>query len=230
MIRTLHSQSWTSAFGYRRVSSELGLSVKRTRSLMRRHSLKGRCWRKSRGCTRSVSVPGATNLMPHLDHSQPSRIFAGDVTELQLRSGSKAYLCSLMDVCTRQILGYNVGLRNDTHLTLGALNMLVASRNLGKLWIHHSDRGSNYAADLYKQCIYDHNGLISYSDPGTPTQNAFAESFFSTFKLEQGKIFNNLQEARIQIQDYILFYNTKRRHSSIGNKAPDTYYKELALQ
>jgi transposase InsO family protein len=169
--------------------------------------------------------------MPGLELSKPSRVFASDVTEIRLRHG-KAYLASIIDVCTRQILGWNLSKVNDTQLTLGALDMVLSSRKLEPGWVHHSDRGSNYGADLYRAVVRDHGGILSYSDPGSPTQNAYAESFFSTFKLEAAneEVYENLQDACQAIKAYFLLYNSTRRHSSIGCIAPDQYYAEICLR
>ena len=151
-------------------------------------------------------------------------MYAGDVTEIRLRRG-KAYLATLIDVCTRQVVGWNVSSSNDTELTLSALDMVLCSKKLEPGWVHHSDRGSNYGADLYRALVLDHGGLLSYSDPGSPTQNAYAESFFSTFKLEAAneEVYENLQDAKQAVKAYLLLYNSLRRHSSIGFIAPDQY-------
>ena len=220
------------SYGYRRVSLEIGLSPKSTRTLMRRHGLQGRSRRKSRSCTRPVRIPQAANLMPDLDLSEPCKVFAGDVTQIALRFGRKAYVATLMDVCTRQIVGWGVCPRNDTQLTLGALDMLLCSRKLQPGWVHHSDRGSNYAADRYRELVLARQGLLSYSDPGEPTQNAYIESLFNTFKLESAEedIYDNLQDAKHAVSAYILLYNSSRRHSSIGYVAPDQFYAEICLR
>lgn len=219
------------SYGYRRMSPDIGLSEKSTRTLMRRHGLQARLRRRRRGCTHPVRIPKAANLMTGLDLSKPSRVFACDVTEIRLRH-RKAYLATLMDVCTRQILGWNLSSSNDTALTMGALNAVLSLRKLEPGWVHHSDRGSNYGADLYRDLVFDNQGLTSYSDPGSPTQNAYAESFFSTFKLEAAneEIYENLQDAKEAVAAYISLYNSLRRHSSIGCKAPDQYYAEICLR
>lgn len=214
--------------GYRTVAANLGLSFKSARSLMRRHGLQaGRSRPKDR--SRVVRIPSDANLMLQAELTLPSRTFAADVTHIRLRSGA-AYVASILDVCTRQIVGWAISKSNDTALVSAALSKLLSSRPLLQGWIHHSDRGSNYSSDAYIELVRDWGGISSFSDPGSPTQNAYAESFFSTFKREEAgkEVYTNLQDAENAISAYILLYNSMRLHSSVGWKTPDQYYAEIS--
>jgi putative transposase len=134
-----------------------------------------------------------------------------------------------MDIFTRQVLGWAVSGRNDTALTKAALSMLLTTRELKPGWVHHSDRGSNYVAGAYQELVEDFQGMSSFSDPACPTQNAYAESFFKTFKLEEAdpQIYCDVYETQDACRRYLDLYNQERLHSALAMKSPDQYYTEL---
>lgn len=217
------------AYGYRRVAAALGFSPKRARTLMSRLGLsqRPRLRKKEKPCG-SFQV-ACSNLLPHLSLRGPRRVLAGDVTCVRIKTRGFAYLAVVLDVFTRQVVGWAVSGRNDSALTRAALESVLCSSHLEGGWIHHSDRGSNYTCPSYRKLVADLQGLSSYSDPGRPTQNAFVESFFKSFKLEEGdlEVYEDVDDVREAVQGYLCLYNQERLHSSLGMKSPDQFYMEF---
>jgi putative transposase len=217
-------------YGYRRVAVCLGITPKRTRTLMKRYFLAQKP-RKRKVHRLPLRYAGGQNLVRGVPVVSPGQVVAFDVTELRLARTNRAYFAAAIDVFTREIIGYALSMRNDTSLTLNALHHARLSGNLKQGWIHHSDRGANYTSHSYLKAVEQHGGHSSFSDPGKPTQNAFIESFFKSFKTEEGGLdtYNDLNDATTAVTDYIETYNNRRLHSSIGMQPPTTYRKEFTL-
>lgn len=156
------------------------------------------------------------------------QILAFDVTAVRLYGSRWAYFAAALDMFTRELVGYAVSGRNDTELVRRALESAALNSNLQPGWMHHSDRGASYTSHAYLAQIESLKGIASFSDPGRPTQNAFIESFFKSFKAEEGglDIYTDLQDAERAVTAYVALYNTERIHSSIGMKPPTTFRQE----
>ena len=227
-IRALHERF--PSYGYRRVAVALGISEKLARGVMRRQGLAGLHRRKQKQTTIPAAVPDGANLLPNLDIRGPERVFASDVTYIRVLAGRWIYLATVLDIFTRQVVGWALSSRNDTDLTKNALSGLLTTRTLMSGWVHHSDRGCNYAALAYQSLVERFGGLCSFSDKASPTQNSYAESFFSTLKLEQREQrYQNLEHAKLCLSCYFQIYNQERIHSSLGNKPPDQFYAESMM-
>ena len=112
---------------------------------------------------------------------------------------------------------------NNTELTLAALSMALEHRDPGPGLIHHSDRGANYASNLYRAGMSEAGILPSMSRKGDCWDNAVAESFFATleFELIDRKAFTNRDEARSAVFEFIeVFYNRERSHETLNYKTP----------
>lgn len=216
-------------YGYRRIAAALGLSLKTARTFMRRHGLARKRRVRSRPSSSSAFVPADANFLPFVAVRGPGRVFASDVTYIRTHTGRWAYLAVVLDIFTRQVAGWAVSGRNDTTLTKAALSKVLICGHLKPGWIHHSDRGSNYAAGAYQELVEDFKGLSSFSDPASPTQNAYAESFFKTFKLEEAnpQVYCDVNDAQIACERYLDLYNKERLHSSLGMKTPDQFHAEF---
>jgi putative transposase len=216
-------------YGYRRVAWALGLTLKRTRTFMKRHGLERKQRVRSRPSGSSAYVPSDANLLPFLEVRGPARAFASDVTYIRVQGGRWAYLAVVLDIFTRQVVGWAISGRNDTELTKAALTMMLTSRDVIPGWVHHSDRGSNYAAGTFQELVETFDGLCSFSDPASPIQNAYVESFFKTFKLEEAnsQIYTDVKDVQLATGRYLTLYNTERLHSSLGMKSPDQFYAEF---
>ena len=214
------------AYGYRRVAAQLRLPEKRVRTIMGRYCLKPK--RRRRHPRRLAVFGGGANLVKANLPSAEGQILASDVTAVRLYGSKHAYFAAIIDLFTREIVGYCVSDRNDTALASQALAQAALMANLKPGWIHHSDRGAAYTSHLYLGQVSRLDGSSSFSDPGCPTQNAFIESFFNSFKREEGglDVYTDLADATRAIDDYVSTYNTERLHSRIGNKPPATFRQE----
>lgn len=134
------------------------------------------------------------------------------------------YLVMILDIFTRQIVGWSMGIHHDAPLALAALTMALQHHRPPAGVILHSDRGSEFANQLYAEAC-EGKVIRSMSGSGNCYDNAMAESFFATLKLEavHGQVFATRSEARMAIFDYIeVFYNRQRLHSGIAYAAPVT--------
>jgi putative transposase len=163
--------------------------------------------------------------------SVPDRVWVGDVTGIPTRQGW-LYLAILVDLFSRQVVGWSMGARNNTELTLGALEMAIEHRNPTKGLIHHSDQGANYSCNRYQQRLSEAHFLPSMSRRGDCWDNAVAESFFATleFELIERKPFKNRVEARSDVFEFIeVFYNRQRAHQTLDYRTPAQVEQEYRL-
>jgi transposase InsO family protein len=134
------------------------------------------------------------------------------------------YLATVMDLCTRRILGWSVSERNDAELVCTALENAVLVRGQLRLGIvHHSDRGSTYASDRYQRLLAQLKMNPSMSGKGNCYDNAAMESFFGRYKTSsvRGHIFANEDDLRLNVFEYVeVFYNRYRKHASLGYLSP----------
>lgn len=219
-----------SGYGYRRVLRELkkrtlSVSEYRVRKTLRENGLLARrprtlgitrsCWRDKR----------SANLIKHTKVTACNQAFVGDTTLIRTPFGS-VYLATLLDLFSRKVVAFKLSRRNDLNLTLSCLNHAIETRRPNLSWIHHSDQGSTYLASAYTKRVRDAGGRLSHSKAGCPQENAVAESFFRTLKLEE--VDRNRYECYAELEaslEYYIeqIYNEKRMHSSLGYLSPDEF-------
>ena len=139
------------------------------------------------------------------------------------------YLAAIIDAFSRKIIGYCLGRTLAAELAIEALRMALKSRNTKDL-IHHSDKGVQYCSYGYTDLLKEHNIKISMSSKGCPVDNAFAESFFGSLKVEEVYMweYKNYEDAAERLPYFIEeVYNKKRLHSSIGYMPPEEFEKIL---
>jgi transposase InsO family protein len=136
----------------------------------------------------------------------------------------KLYLAAILDLFSRLIVGWAVSAVNDRHLAIKALEMALKRRSPEAGLLHHSDQGCTYASEDYQR-ILDARGITcSMSRRGDCYDNAVMESFFSTVKSELADRFDSFGEAKMELFDYIeVFYNQRRRHSTLGQISPAAF-------
>jgi len=174
------------------------------------------------------------NTYPNLLNRQfnveePNKVWVSDITYIWTVEGW-VYLSSIMDLCSRKIVGWNLGSDMKKELTIQALYMAIVLRQPGEGLIHHSDRGSQYCAQDYIDIMVENNMEISMSRKGDPYDNACIESFHSTIKkdLIYRRRFKTREEAIKAVNYYINnFYNEKRKHSTLGYTSPNEYERNL---
>jgi transposase InsO family protein len=203
---------------------------KRVARLMHEEGLESRRKRRFRRTTDSNhSHPVAANELARQfqpGSSQPWLV--GDVTFVWTMEGW-LYVATLLDLTTRCVVGWSMSSHNDTALVLGALEMAI-SRTGVMPHGHHSDRGSTYASAAYRRRLASLGIKCSMSRRANCWDNAVAESFFSTLKVEwlDHHRFLTRAEARAAAFDFIeVFYNRQRRHSSLGYATPEEYARKL---
>jgi putative transposase len=240
-IRAIHIRS-RKTYGSPRVHAELkadGVRVGKNRvaRLMRAENLQGRRKKKQPRTTDSQhSHPVAPNhLNRDFQATRPNEKWLADITYIPTAEGW-LFLAVVLDLFSRKIVGWAFADTLESCLVEQAFRMAVQDRPpLISGLLHHSDRGSQYAAGAYQQLLIDQQVQISMSRTGNCYDNAPMESFFSTLKCEHVHFQNycTRQEATTDIFAYILgFYNRQRRHSSLGYLSPEEferrYYTNLS--
>ncbi len=136
------------------------------------------------------------------------------------------YLAVVIDQYSRKIIDWALSERINASLVCNALQQAIDLRRLGKRLIHHSDRGSQYASNAYRNLLEKYTITGSMSGEGNYYDDAVMESFFATLKNERVWFRRNSSrvQARMDIVDYIsMYYNCKRLHSTLGYLSPDRF-------
>jgi len=199
-----------------RLMREKGISARRKR-------------RKVRTTNSNHSSPIAPNLLERdFAADAPNKKWVTDMTYIATYEGW-LYLAGVLDTYSRKLIGWAMGKQHDAELVKEALHMALIQRQPAADLVHHSDRGSEYASTSYQELLHQHNIQISMSRKGDCYDNSMIESFWGTLK-EEGigeAIFSSRKEAETALFDYIeVFYNRKRRHSSLGYLSPVDFEKQ----
>jgi putative transposase len=225
-------------YGYRRVTKELqrrGWSVnhKRILRIMRQESLLCQLKRRFMPTTDSAHALGRyPNLIEDFEVDGLDQVWISDITYIRLPT-SFCYLAAILDAYSRKCVGWHLSRQIDTRLTLCALEMALASRRYAPGLIHHSDQGVQYASSEYVARLEGVGARISMAAVGNPYENAKAESFFRTLKMEEVylKDYRDFEEAYENIAEFIEeVYNEKRLHSSLGYLPPVEFEVAHALE
>ena len=230
-IRVLHADS-KGTYGSPRIHCELiaqGECVGRNRvaRLMRDEDIVGRRKRRFRKTTDSGhDQPVAPNLVDRaFEVDDVNEVWAEDITYVRTWEGW-LYLAVLIDLNSRRVVGWAAANHMCTELVLEALRMATVRRRPPRGLVHHSDRGSQYASHVYQEALASYGMTTSMSRRGNCWDNAVVESFFSTLKEEliYRAAWPTVRRAREAIAEYIdNFYNTRRRHSTLGYVSPVEY-------
>lgn len=196
----------------------------RVARLMRQAGLRAKTSTKWRATTQSQHpFPVAENSLDRIfTVSAPNRVWAGDITYVWTLEGW-LYLAVLLDLYSRRVIGWAMGQRLTVDLAERALRMAVANRAPVAGLLHHSDRGSQYAATSYQRLLTAYGLRPSMSRKGNCWDNACVESFFGTLKRELvcHRQYATRDEATQDVFEYIeVFYNRQRRHSTLGYQSP----------
>ena len=199
------------------------VSRKRVARLMREQGLRGRRrGRQPRTTDSRHTLPIAANVLNRaFDVATPNTVWAGDITYLATREGW-VYLAVLLDLWSRRVVGYAMSEEPTRAVVLQALRQALDRRPTRSALTHHSDRGSQYASHDYRAVLGAEGIVCSMSRRGNCWDNAVVESFFGTLKTELAEITWPTRAAAVAaVTDYIdVFYNRRRRHSSLGYISP----------
>lgn len=226
-------------YGYRRVTQQLqrdGWEVnhKRILRLLREAGLL--CRQKKRWVQTTQSEHGLAtypNLLPHQGWrtlTAPNQAWVADLTYIRL-PGEFCYLAALLDAYSRRVVGWHLARTLEAAVALAALEQALQERRPPTDWIHHSDRGVQYACRDYVERLRAAGARISMTAPGSPRENAQVESFFSTLKREAVALadYRTFAEAERDIGHFIAaVYNQKRLHSALGYLPPDEFEARCA--
>jgi len=227
-------------YGSPRVYEDLkedGIPCSRTRieRLMKENGLVAKAARKYKATTDSdhPHPPSPDLVNRNFTADAPDKLWVSDITYIHTNEGW-LYLCTVIDLFSRRVVGWTQSKRMKADMVVRAIQMAVDARHPKAGIIFHSDRGSQYASKKVRKILKEYKFKQSMGSKGDAYDNAAAESFFHTLKIELvnwAKYFTRA-EAKISLFRYIeLFYNRKRRHSHCGQISPldyeQAYYSNL---
>ena len=205
----------------------------RVARLMARAGLRARQKRRFRPCTTDSRhlCPIAPNHLAERAQppTRPGEVWQADITYVATKEGW-LYVAGILDACSRKIVGWAADDAMPTGLVARAFERAVASQRPAPGLLHHSDRGSQYASDAYRELLRRHGVIPSMSRSGNCYDNARMESFWATMKTELigEQVFATRTEAKSAIFRYIeAFYNRVRLHSALGFYSPVDFEHNL---
>jgi len=236
IIRQIHSET-RGSYGSRRTSKRLrsqghDVGRYRARRLMKKAGVSVTHRKKFRITTDSKhNLPVAPNLLNrNFQVARPDKVWCSDITYLWTMEGW-LYLAVVIDLFSRKVIGWAMSRRMKGALVTEALSMAYWRRKPARGLIHHSDRGSQYAASHYRHCLDVYGMLCSMSRKGDCWDNAVVESFFHSLKTEWTSkiLYQTRNDARNDVIKYIeMFYNSQRLHSYLGYKQPNDFEKNFS--
>lgn len=189
-----------------------------------------------------IFLTDRTNLLIRTEIFRPLQAITSDISEIDYNfGGSKAYLCVHKDVFGQLVYGYELNQRKQTELVLNSFNKAIKQikkliKKIPENLICHQDQGSQYTSYEYVDLVLKNKIILSYSTPGTPTENPGQESFFGRFKEDYRDEINEIRDfdqLNRFIKRKINYYNQKRLHTSLNNQNPlkftKNYLKNISL-
>ncbi len=226
-------------YGARRVWRdvlEAGVScgLHKIERLMRANALRARPRRRALpkdDGVRSIAAIAPNVLDRQFTADQPNRKWIADFTYVWTAEGW-LYVAAVIDLFSRRVVGWSMKAEMNAQLVTDALMMAIWRRGKPDALLHHSDRGSQYTSEQFQKLMADNGVDCSMSRSGNVWDNAAMESFFSSLKTERigRKVYRSRNAARADVFDYIeRFYNTVRRHSTIGYLSPVEFERKVGL-
>jgi putative transposase len=209
------------------------ISRKRVARLMKERGLVGepqRRWHRPSSASGDVSVPNT--LARAFNVSAPNRVWASDITYVRTGEGW-LYLAVVLDLFSRRVVGWAMRPTLHNDIALSALTMAVGQRLPKPGLLQHTDRGSQYTSEEYQRALREHGIRCSLSGRGNCWDNAVVESFFASLKRElvHRYTWRNRDAAASAIHEYIeVFYNRRRRHTTLSSRSPASYEALYATQ
>ena len=226
--RSFHDSDRT--YGARRVWKDVlaegaSCGLHRVERLMQSNALKARPRRRKLPSDAGPRVINmiAPNILDRQFHAAaPNRKWIADFTYVWTAEGW-LYVAAVIDLFSRRVVGWSMSATMTAQLVTDALLMAIWRRGKPDALLHHSDQGSQYTSEQFRQLMRENGVTCSMSRSGNVWDNAAMESFFSTLKTERTarKVYRSRNQARADVFDFIeRFYNPKRRHSTIGYLSP----------
>lgn len=153
---------------------------------------------------------------------KPNQVWVSDVTYFRFK-GKNYCVCVIIDLFSRRVVGHKISFQNSTQLVKATFIQAYKIRSPGKGLIFHTDRGSNYRSNAFCEYLKSLSIKQSFSRSSMPYDNAVAESFFASMKKEElyRRKYRSEKEFRQAVDDYMVFYNTKRPHQTLKYKTPE---------
>ena len=235
--RSFHDSDRT--YGARRVRHDVlaegfNCGLHRIEGLMRTNALKARPRRRklpSDTGLRTINMIAPNILDRQFHATQPNRKWIADFTYVWTAEGW-LYVAAVIDLFSRRVVGWSMSATMTAQLVTDALLMAIWRRGKPDTLLHHSDQGSQYTSEQFRQLMQDNGVTCSMSRSGNVWDNAAMESFFSTLKTEriERKVYRSRNQARADVFDFIeRFYNPKRRHSTIGYLSPIEFERRAGV-
>jgi putative transposase len=230
VIKTVHEQNYF-AYGYRRMWIALKRAGEtagrcRVQRLMKTNNIqgakrRGKPWRTTRPDPLAKRRPDLVER--NFKATGPDRLWVADLTYLRCWEGL-VYFAFVVDAWSRKVVGWQLASNMRTTLVLDALKMALGQRRPGAdvALVHHSDRGSQYTSIDYSQTLADHRVLQSVGSVGDAYDNAMAESFVDSFKVEliKDRVWQTRSQLELAIVEYLGWFNNARLHESLGDIPP----------
>ena len=205
------------SYGHKRIAIALKLNKKRIRRVMKKYGLKPYRSRYKPPKPEDENKPETIypNLIKTICPIRPNIIWASDFTYIKYK-GRFIYLATIIDIYTREIIGWNISRFHNKYLVLGALKDALEKTNSLPIYLH-SDQGSEYDSEDYTKYAESLGIQISMSKKSSPWENGFQESYYSNFKvdLKDPESFDTLGELIEAINQTIFYYNTERIHGKL---------------
>ena len=218
-------------YGYRKVTKELqkmGYTINRKK--VRR--LKNEMGLRTIYPRPNLSKPAKGHkiypyLLRNLEISRPNQVWATDITYLRLKHGF-VYLAAILDLYSRKVLSWEISNTLDAEFCCSTLNRALLK--YGKPEIFNSDQGSQFTGNKFIGILEKNEIKISMDGKGRALDNIYVERLWRSLKYEDVYLnrYDSLNECRLGIKNYFVFYNSKRFHQSLEYMTPDEkYYRSL---
>lgn len=227
-IKIIHKQS-QETYGSPRIHSvlkDMGMQCGKNRiaKLMKENGIFSKIKKKFRYKSKQLNdLNTCDNIVNRVFNiKEPNKVWVSDITYIPTKEGW-LYLCIILDLYSRKIIGWSMNKNMKTDLVLRSLQMALINRNPSEGLIFHSDRGVQYTSGMFKEVLKQHRIIQSMSRKGNCWDNACAETFFHTLKTEliKHENYDSRKEAELSIFEYIeIFYNRNRKHSYLGYESP----------
>lgn len=236
-IRAVHAE-WDGTWGRPRITAELreaGIQVnhKRIGRVMREHGIAGLRLRRRQVTTLPAPSTAALPDLVRRDFTAttPNTKYVGDITYLPVGDGEFLYLATVIDCFSRRLVGWSIADHMRTSLVSDALRAAAATRGSLAGAVFHSDHGAQYKSREFASVCAQLGVTQSMGAVGTSADNALAESFNAALKRETlrgARRFDGVRGCRLSVFRWIARYNTRRRHSANGQRAPIDYEQQSA--